>query len=149
MKRTLFAAFAAGGLFGVGLALSGMTEPTRVHGFLDVAGQCDPTQAFVLAGAVATTATAFRFVLRRERPVFAERFQLSTVRSIDRRLLLGAGLFGLGWGIAGYCPGPALVGLGAGYAEALWFVPAMIAGMALHRWLQSRVERQRLADDAV
>lgn len=133
MKRLVLAALASGALFGVGLAMSGMTDPRRVLGFLDVAGAFDPTLLFVLGGAVATTLLLFRVVLRRGSPLLADRFQLSSLKHVDRRLLGGAALFGIGWGIAGYCPGPALAGLGVGAIEALWFVPAMLAGMLLHR----------------
>lgn len=133
MKRFTFAALAAGALFGMGLAMSGMTDARRVLGFLDVAGDFDPTLAFVLGGAVATTLLLSGRVLRRGRPVFADAFRLSDARHVDRRLLGGAAIFGVGWGIAGYCPGPALAGLGVASAEALWFVPAMLAGALLHR----------------
>lgn len=134
--RPMMTALLAGSLFGLGLAMSGLTDPNRVLGFLDLFGAFDPTLLFVLGGAVATTTVLFRFVLRRGRPVFAERFQLSALRAVDRRLLIGAALFGVGWGIAGYCPGPALAGLGVLSREALWFVPAMVAGMLLHRATQ-------------
>jgi uncharacterized membrane protein YedE/YeeE len=133
MKRFALAALASGALFGVGLAMSGMTDPRRVLGFLDVTGDFDPALLFVLGGAVATTMLMFRFVLRRGSPVLAPAFQVSSLRTLDRRLLGGAALFGVGWGIAGYCPGPALAGLGIASVEALWFVPAMLAGMGLHR----------------
>jgi uncharacterized membrane protein YedE/YeeE len=133
MRRLLLAAFASGALFGVGLAMSGMTDPTRVLGFLDLFGEFDPTLLFVLGGAVITTTVLFRLVLRRGSPVLASTFQVSNLKHIDRRLVAGAAIFGIGWGIAGYCPGPALAGLGIASIEALWFVPAMIAGMLLHR----------------
>lgn len=135
-SRTLFAALLSGALFGLGLAVSGMTDPLRILGFLDIAGDFDPALLFVLGGAVTTTLVLFRFVLKRPAPVFAGSFQLSSLRTLDRPLLLGAALFGIGWGLAGYCPGPALVGLGVASAEALWFVPAMLVGMLLHRLLR-------------
>jgi uncharacterized membrane protein YedE/YeeE len=139
MKRAaLLSALAAGALFGIGLAMSGMTDSRRVLGFLDLFGDFDPTLLFVLGGAVTTTLVAFRFVLRRGNPVLAESFHLSGLKRVDRTLLGGAAVFGIGWGIAGYCPGPALAGLGAGSVEALWFVPAMVAGMGLHRLLARR-----------
>ena len=138
MKRFSIAAFAAGALFGLGLAMSGMTDARRVLGFLDVFGAFDPTLLFVLAGAVATTMLLFRLVLRRGSPVFAETFNVSSRRHVDRQLLGGAALFGIGWGIAGYCPGPALAGLGILATEALWFVPAMLGGMLLHRMVAGR-----------
>lgn len=135
MGPLVIAALVSGALFGTGLAMSGMTDARRILGFLDVFGAFDPTLLFVLGGAVATTVVLFRFVLRRGSPVLASTFQLSNLRHIDRRLLGGAAVFGCGWGIAGYCPGPALAGLGIGSLEALWFVPAMIAGMLLHRMI--------------
>ena len=127
------AALLSGALFGLGLAMSGMTDPRIVLGFLDVFGDFDPTLAFVLGGAVITTGLLFRLVLRRGSPVLADTFQLSNLKQVDRKLLGGAALFGIGWGIAGYCPGPALAGLGIGSVEALWFIPAMLAGILLHR----------------
>lgn len=133
MKRYVLAALASGALFGLGLGVSGMTDPERVLGFLDVAGDFDPSLLFVLGGAVATTVLLFGVVLRRKAPVLADKFNLPTRSDVDVRLFGGAALFGIGWGIAGYCPGPALAGLGAGSTEALWFVPAMLVGMLAHR----------------
>jgi uncharacterized protein len=133
MKRLWLAAMASGALFGTGLAMSGLTDPRRVLGFLDLFGDFDPTLLFVLGGAVGTTTLLFRFVLRRSSPVLANAFHISNLRRIDARLLGGSALFGVGWGIAGYCPGPALAGLGILSIEALWFIPAMIGGMLLHR----------------
>lgn len=127
MARVL-AALLAGLLFGAGLALSGMTDPSVVLGFLDLFGDFNPALAFVLGGAVGTTLLAFRFVLRRPAPLLAARFELPSRRDIDARLLGGAALFGIGWGLAGYCPGPALVSAGALIDTALVFVPAMLAG---------------------
>ena len=132
MSRALWAAAGAGALFGAGLALSGMTDARRVLGFLDVAGDFDPTLMWVLASAMLVSAVGQRWVLRRTRPWCAARFQLPTVRDIDARLLLGAALFGIGWGWAGYCPGPAIAGLAVASREALWFVPAMLLGFWLH-----------------
>ncbi len=136
-----FAALLAGALFGAGLALSRMTDPNVVLGFLDVAGDFDPRLAFVLAGAVATTGVAFRLVLRRRRPLLADRFRLPLSRAIDRPLVIGALLFGIGWGLAGYCPGPALVGAAAGADSALIFIAAMLAGSAV----QAMTARRRPA----
>lgn len=107
MNRQSLAALCAGALFGLGLAVSGMTDPLRILGFLDVTGAFDPSLLFVLGGAVATTGLLFRFVLRTPRPRLADRFHLSNSQRIDTRLLGGAALFGIGWGLAGYCPGPA------------------------------------------
>jgi uncharacterized protein len=128
-------AFAAGLLFGLGLSLGGMTQPAVVLGFLDIFGAWDPRLVFVMAGAVLTTAVGYRLVLRRPRPLLAERFQWPTLRRIDVRLVGGAALFGIGWGIAGYCPGPALASLGAGMPALLILVVCMIAGW----WLAARL----------
>ncbi|WP_340569829.1 DUF6691 family protein [Stenotrophomonas sp. G106K1] len=137
MSRGLWAACGAGGLFGAGLALAGMTDPRRVLGFLDVAGDFDPTLAWVLASALLVSALGHFWLRRQERPRCAERFQLPTAQAVDRRLLLGAAVFGIGWGWVGYCPGPVLAALAVGAREALWFVPAMAAGFWLHdRWLR-------------
>jgi uncharacterized membrane protein YedE/YeeE len=128
-------AFAAGLLFGLGLSLGGMTQPAVVLGFLDIFGAWDPRLVFVMAGAVLTTAIGYRLVLRRSRPLLAERFQWPTSRRIDTRLIGGAALFGVGWGTAGYCPGPALASLGAGVPALLVLVACMIAGW----WLAARL----------
>jgi uncharacterized protein len=128
-------AFAAGLLFGLGLSLGGMTQPAVVLGFLDIFGAWDPRLVFVMAGAVLTTAIGYRLVLRRSRPLLAERFQWPTSRRIDARLMGGVALFGIGWGIAGYCPGPALASLGAGAPALLVLVACMIAGW----WLAARM----------
>lgn len=134
MNARLMASLAAGALFGAGLALSGMTDPARVLGFLDVAGAFDPTLAFVLGGAVAVAVPGFRLVLRRPKPLLAERFQLPEKRSIDLSLVVGAAIFGIGWGLAGYCPGPAWVALAAGAKGAWVFILAMLAGSLLQRF---------------
>lgn len=137
MMRVVLAALAAGALFGSGLAISGMTDRFVVLGFLDLFGDFNPQLLFVLAGAVAVTVVAFRLVLRRPAPMFDTGFQLPTRDDVDAPLLLGAAIFGIGWGLAGFCPGPALAGIGAGLADALIFVPAMFAGSFLH-WLTNR-----------
>lgn len=128
MSRVVVAALASGALFGAGLAISSMTDRRVVLGFLDVAGNWNPTLAFVLAGAVAVTAVAFRLVLKRRSPALGGEFHVPRGDAIDRRLLSGAAIFGIGWGLAGFCPGPALVGVAAGLADAWIFLPAMIAG---------------------
>ena len=135
MRRNVAAAFVAGAVFGLGLVLSQMADPRVVLAFLDITGAFNPALLFVMAGAVAVTAVAFRLVLRRPHPLFEREFRLPTSRAIDTPLIAGAAIFGLGWGLAGYCPGPALVNLAAGTSEAWWFVPAMIAGGWLQRWL--------------
>jgi uncharacterized membrane protein YedE/YeeE len=128
MKTALLAATASGALFGVGLAISGMTDRFVVLGFLDVFGTWNPTLAFVMAGAVAVTAIAFRFVLQLQKPALDGAFRLPTKEDVDPGLLAGAAIFGIGWGLAGFCPGPVLVSAAAGLQDAWIFVPAMIAG---------------------
>lgn len=125
------AAFVTGALFAAGLLVSGMTQPALVLAFLDVGGAWDPTLAFVMAGAIAVHLLGLRLVLRRARPLYDTTFHLPTRRDLDRRLLLGSAIFGIGWGLAGYCPGPALVSLGEGGSTALVFVLATSAGMML------------------
>ena len=134
MKRIL-AAFLAGAVFGLGLVIGRMSDPNIVLGFLDVAGDFDPSLLFVMAGAVGTTLIAFRFVLRRERPLFDGDFHLPTARVVDARLVGGAALFGVGWGLSGYCPGPLLVGVAGGSATALLFLPAMLVGGWVRRFV--------------
>jgi hypothetical protein len=136
MKAGILAALASGALFGTGLAISRMTDRTVILGFLDVFGDFDPSLAFVMAGAVAVTAVAFRFVLKMPAPAFSAEFRLPARDSIDWRLLLGAAIFGAGWGVAGFCPGPMLVGAAAGVRDALVFLPAMIAGSLVYRLLE-------------
>jgi uncharacterized membrane protein YedE/YeeE len=131
--------FAVGLIFGFGLLLSGMSDPAKVLNFLDLGGIAsggwDPSLAFVMAGAVAVTFVGFRLVLRRSQPLFAERFHLPTTRELDVRIIAGPALFGIGWGLAGFCPGPALTALGFGSRAAVIFVAAMFAGMWLARVL--------------
>jgi uncharacterized membrane protein YedE/YeeE len=124
---------AAGLLFGLGLGVAQMTNPLKVQGFLDVTGAWDPSLAFVMGGAVSVTLIAFRLVLRRPAPLWAARFHLPTLTAIDKRLVLGASLFGVGWGLSGYCPGPALATLLSGNTEVWLFVPAMLVGGLLER----------------
>lgn len=127
--RRLLPAFASGLLFGLGLLWSGMADPARVLGFLDPLGTWDPTLALVMAGGLGVTFLGYRWCLRRTAPLCAESFQIPPRRSVDGRLFAGAALFGLGWGLVGYCPGPALLAAAAGAAGAVWFVLAMVAGM--------------------
>jgi len=131
VRRVVLAGFLSGALVGAGLAISSMTDRQVVLGFLDVAGDWNPTLAFVMGGAVAVTAIAFRLVLRRGTPALGDRFRLPQGDEIDRRLLTGAAIFGIGWGLAGFCPGPALVGVAAGFADAWVFLPAMVVGSFL------------------
>lgn len=123
----------AGALFGLGLAVAQMTNPLKVQNFLDVAGDWDPSLAFVMGSAVLITLVMFRVVLKRASPFLGDRFHLPTLRKVDRQLLTGAALFGVGWGMTGYCPGPALATLLSGNSEVLLFVPAMLLGGFLHR----------------
>jgi uncharacterized membrane protein YedE/YeeE len=134
--RAVLAALAAGVLFGVGLLVAGMTMPGKVIGFLDVGGGWDPTLGFVMAGAIAVHAGLLRVVRGRRGPLFDHRFYPPPAARIDARLVGGAAVFGIGWGLSGYCPGPALVSLAAGAAPALLFVAAMILGMAIARRLR-------------
>lgn len=127
--------FLAGLLFGLGLVVSGMADPAKVLNFLDLAGTWDPSLAFVLAGATGTTFVGYRLVLARRRPLFAPAFQLPTATRIDGRLLTGAAIFGVGWGLAGFCPGPAVTSLALGAPGTLAFVPAMLVGIAAARAL--------------
>lgn len=126
-------ALLCGTLFGAGLAVSGMTDPMRVRAFLDLLGPWDPTLAFVMAGAIGTMAMAWRVQSRMARPFAAKTFNLPDTGRIDRRLAIGSILFGVGWGIAGLCPGPAVANLALAPAAAAPFLLAMLAGMALHR----------------
>ncbi|TAK96130.1 MAG: YeeE/YedE family protein [Aquabacterium sp.] len=128
----------AGALFGLGLAIAQMTNPLKVQNFLDVAGRWDPSLAFVMGSAVIITLAGFRLVLRRKAPLLGERFHLPTLVHIDRQLVLGSALFGIGWGLTGYCPGPALATLLSGNEEVYLFVPAMLLGGFLHRTFTRR-----------
>ena len=131
----LLNAFIAGTLFGLGLAISEMINPARVIGFLDVAGTWDPTLAFVMAGALVLTVSLFPLILKRSQPLLCGKFYLPTRQKIDRPLILGGALFGVGWGLGGFCPGPALAGLVSGTSGVYFFVIAMLAG----QWLAGRL----------
>ena len=126
----------AGLVFGIGLIVSGMANPAKVLGFLDLAGRWDPSLAFVMAGAIAVGLAAFAAARRRTRSLLGAEMRLPTARHIDRRLAGGSLLFGVGWGMAGFCPGPAIVALGIGEAKAYVFVAAMLTGMILFEWLE-------------
>jgi hypothetical protein len=123
--------FAIGLVFGLGLILSGMSNPQKVLGFLDLAGNWDPSLAFVMGGGVIVAFIAFRLAKRRTQAFFGDAMRLPTARQIDKKLVIGSLLFGAGWGLAGFCPGPALVAMGAGYTQALILVVAMVVGMLL------------------
>jgi uncharacterized membrane protein YedE/YeeE len=123
----------AGLLFGIGLAVSEMTHASKVLGFLDVAGNWDPSLMFVLGGAVGVAIVAFRFILKQPVPVLEDRFHLPIAKSIDKPLVFGAAIFGVGWGISGYCPGPGVALLAAPGWETWVFIPAMLLGALLHK----------------
>ncbi|MFZ4626159.1 MAG: DUF6691 family protein [Rhodoferax sp.] len=125
----------AGTVFGLGLAVAQMTDPGKVLSFLDITGAWDGSLLFVLGAAVVFAAVAFHIILRRPSPLFDSRFHLPKSALIDARLMTGAAIFGMGWGIAGYCPGPAIASLGFGNAELLWLLPALLLGAALQAWL--------------
>ncbi len=131
--RLLVHGATAGALFGLGLAVSGMTDPDKVLNFLDLAGHWDPSLALVMGGALAVALPGFAWVRRRGRTLSGEPLPAPPATTIDRRLLLGSALFGIGWGIAGYCPGPALANLAHGTVEAVVFVVALLAGSQLAR----------------
>lgn len=130
-------AFLLGLLFGTGLIVSQMSNPAKVIGFLDVAGAWDPSLAFVMMGAVAVFGLAYRLSLRRKAPLLESKFQAPERRRLDRPLVLGAALFGIGWGLAGFCPGPAVVAAGFGDARVWAFIGAMAAGVLLLRLLRA------------
>jgi uncharacterized membrane protein YedE/YeeE len=134
----VFTALLAGFVFGVGLLISGMANPAKVLGFLDLAGPWDPSLAFVMGGAVAVGAVAFLLAGRRTVSLIGLEMKLPTANHIDRRLVVGSTIFGIGWGVAGFCPGPALVALGMGEAKALAFVIAMLLGMVLFELIERR-----------
>src|SRR5690554_4990896 len=125
-------------LFGLGVGVSGMTDPARVLGFLDLFGAWDPTLMFVLGGAVVTTFIGYRLVFRRERPMVGDTFQLPSRQDLDARLIGGAALFGVGWGLSGYCPGPAIASIAGLTAPLFAMLIAMVAGWFLARAIPSR-----------
>ena len=132
-----------GGLvFGTGLIVSGMANPAKVLGFLDLAGKWDPSLALVMAGAVTISLCAFLLAGRRRLSYLGAPMQIPSVRHIDRRLLFGSLIFGLGWGLVGFCPGPALVSLGSGHSKALVFVAAMLTGMMLFEQIEKARARR-------
>jgi hypothetical protein len=131
--KSLLAAFIIGLIFSVGLGIGGMTQPDKIIGFLNITGDWDPALLFVMGGALAVSVVTFRFILKRPTPLLGTKFYLPGKTDIDAPLLAGSALFGIGWGVGGYCPGPALVSLVSGNLPVLIFVAAMGAGM----WLQS------------
>ena len=129
----ILSALLAGIVFGVGLTLSGMVDPNKVVNFLDITGNWDPSLMFVLGGAVVTTTIAYRFIFAQGKPVFDDDFHLPTLLKIDSKLLLGSVLFGVGWGLIGYCPGPAVASIGFRPEEPLIVVVSMLAGLLLYK----------------
>jgi uncharacterized membrane protein YedE/YeeE len=144
MTRNL-SSLLAGLVFGFGLALSGMTHTEKVLGFLDFAGNWNASLLFVLGGAVGVTAISFRFILKRNKPLFADRFYITKETHIDRPLILGATLFGIGWGISGYCPGPAVALIASPNWELLAFLPAAILGAVAEKYFE--LHKQKNAAD--
>ena len=137
------ATFLSGLIFGLGLVVSGLINPAKVLNFLDVAGPWDPSLAITMAAAVGVTGLGYRFAFAKGKPILGETFQLPTASAIDARLLAGAALFGIGWGLVGYCPGPAIAGLSLGASSTVVFVAAMLAGMAIARQLTAAAPTTR------
>ena len=136
MRETIIGLL-TGFIFGLGLCLSRMTDPAVVQGFLDIAGAWDPTLLFVMGGGVAVTFVGYRYVLQRKQPLWAPRFPSPPTGTIDAPLLSGAALFGVGWGLSGYCPGPVVASLASGRRQILLFVVAMVIGMIAVRWMRT------------
>lgn len=141
-------ALLVGLVFGVGLIISGMTDPSKVIGFLDLAGRWDPSLGLVMGGAILVGLVAFRFASERDRSLLGDIMRLPSARHIDRRLVLGSVAFGAGWGLAGYCPGPALASLASGGAKPLIFVAAMLVGMVIFDLLERLPARRKPASGA-
>lgn len=138
-------ALVVGLVFGLGLIVSGMTDPSKVIGFLDLAGHWDPSLGFVMGGAILVGLVAFRFAAGRDRSLLGDVMRLPTASQIDRRLVLGGFAFGIGWGLAGYCPGPALASLASGGSKPLIFGAAMLAGMVIFELLERLPRRRKQA----
>ena len=143
MKRNL-ASWGAGLIFGFGLALSGMTHPDKVLAFLDVTGEWNASLLFVLGGAVGVTLLTFHFILRLKKPLLTERFVITKETHIDRPLIVGAILFGIGWGIGGYCPGPAVALIASPNWELLAFLPAAVVGAVFEKFMELRAQKREL-----
>lgn len=127
------ASFLTALLFGLGLGVGGMTMPAKIFGFLDVTGNWDPSLLFVMVGAIAVHAVSFRLITKKSSPILTTKFQIPTAKDIDKRLVLGSMIFGLGWGLGGFCPGPAIVASVSGHASVLVFVLSMIGGMYIFK----------------
>lgn len=136
-----------GAIFGLGIAISGMANPAKVLNFFDLFGTWDPSLAFVMGGALITTAIGYRIIFgRQNKPVYAEMFHVPARADIDRRLVMGSAGFGVGWGIAGFCPGGAIPALGLGYSQTFIFMGAMITGIILARFGNTRMQQQVAAE---
>jgi len=144
----IFAALGCGIVFGLGLAISGMMNPAKVIGFLDVTGSWDATLAFIMGGALLVAMPAYRLVLGRGHPVLAGGFSLPANTRLDAPLILGSALFGVGWGLVGFCPGPAVAAVVTGLPAVLGFVASMVAGMALHAWISGERPVRKGSSDA-
>ncbi|UWQ13093.1 YeeE/YedE family protein [Aliiroseovarius sp. M344] len=138
----LFLTYLAGLVFGLGISISGMANPAKVLNFFDVFGSWDPSLAFVMGAALLVAAPGYALVLKREKPAFAESFKLPGTRLIDRKLVLGSFTFGIGWGLAGFCPGASLPVISTGNPSVLIFTAALIAGMLLARWMIANAARR-------
>ena len=141
----LLVIYAIGLIFGIGISISGMANPAKVLNFFDVAGAWDPSLAFVMGGALIVTFIGYRIVLQRPAPLMSASFQLPTRTDLDRNLLGGSAVFGIGWGIAGFCPGGALPALGTGRSEVLIFVAALLVGILIARLMQTTLTRRAAA----
>jgi uncharacterized membrane protein YedE/YeeE len=144
--KPILAGLLSGLLFGAGLGIAGMTRADKVIGFLDVAGGWDPTLAFVMVGAIAVYALAYRLIVRRDGPVFAQHFSLPTRRDLTPRLLGGSALFGIGWALGGYCPGPGIVSVASGAPNALAFVAFTLLGMVAYQRAAALCRKRAAAD---
>lgn len=143
MRRILFAGL-IGLVFGAGIAISGMANPAKVLNFFDLAGAWDPSLAFVMGGALLVTAIGYFFVLKRDKPIMEAKFHLPTNRKLDNSLLAGSALFGIGWGIAGFCPGGAIPALGLGESSAWIFVGAMLVGIVVARTVRDALQARTI-----
>ncbi|MDR6202176.1 YeeE/YedE family protein [Paraburkholderia graminis] len=140
----LLTALFSGLLFGAGLMVSGMANPAKVLGFLDIAGQWDPSLAFVMGGAIAVGSVAFLLAKRRKKSLLGRSIQIPAGKQVTLRLVMGSAVFGVGWGLAGFCPGPALVAMGAGFPKAWGFVGAMLGGMVVFEIIErAKLTRQQ------
>lgn len=138
--KNLLTSMLSGFLFGLGLAVSQMMNPVKITDFLDIFGYWDPSLLLVMGGALVVTMLAYPRILKRSTPLYAERLEIPTKTAIDWKLLCGAALFGIGWGLTGYCPGPATAGLAFGRLEPLIMLAAIIAGFLLHRWIFEKTD---------